>query len=129
MKRMRKDTDEIVGAWLLYMGMGALGLSLLVFLLYVSGILSSHIRPGLSAGTWIESTQNYLKVLGVEPGALWMFRSLDGYSVSTAALALLASTALPALTALAVVWLKRRDWLYGFMSLAISGVLIAAILG
>lgn len=113
--------------WLHSIGLAGLVLSLLVFILYIFSVLPSVTGPEESSASWSLKTGEYLEATGLETGAMWMFRAVDGYGLSTSALAILATTALPTLLALAVVWLRRRDWLYGAMALAVSTVLIVAI--
>ncbi len=119
-------SDGIAGKWLHWIGLFALILSLAAFSLYILGILPPGLDPASSAGAWSEPVGDYLAETGTAAGALWMFRSADGYSMSVAALAILASTALPVLLVLAIRWLRRKDWIYGIMALAVFGVLVTA---
>jgi len=121
--------DRIAAAWLRWMGWIGLILSLLVFFAYASGLWPSDTTPEESAALWSLPSEEYLEQAGQRFGPIWFTRPADGYRVSTAALAILATTALPALTALSLSWLRRRDVLHGVMALAIALVLVAAILG
>ena len=114
--------------WLHYIGLAGLILSAIVFALYAVGVLPTGTSPEMSAGSWHLRTDEYLKETGVEPGIGALRASADGYVLSVTALSILATTSLPTLLALALVWLRRRDWLYAGMSLIVSGVLLLAIL-
>ena len=122
------DMEKSAILWLRWMGTAGLVLSLVGFFFYSSGLWTAETTPEESAMYWDVSSEEDLDQAGLEFGSLWFLRSLDGYMASTVFLAILATTALPALIALGVGWLRRRDWLYGIMSLATSAVLLTAIL-
>jgi len=114
--------------WFRWMGLAGLVLSLVVFALYSGGFLPASLSPSDSAALWSENSKKYLVDTGLSFNPGWFVNS-DGYFLSTAALAVLASTALPTLAALAVLWFLRRDYIYGSMAVVISAVLIFAIAG
>ena len=122
------DSDRIAARWLTVFAAAGLILSLVSFFLYASGAVFSPTPPERSAAAWHLPVQEYLKTLGRENGALWMYDGGDAYRLSTAALTVLASTALPALLALTLYWWRRRDRLYSAMALVICGVLVLAAL-
>ena len=124
-----KTVDRLAIAWFRGMGAAGLILSLVVFVLYVAGVIPSEISPEDSAALWNESSGTFLDETSLvfKPG--WFINPGTGFFYSTAALALLGSTALPTLCALACVWLYRRDYLYASMSLLISVVLTLAVIG
>lgn len=125
---MMKNADRIAHNWLHIIGTAGVLLSLVAFLVYIFGLLPGSVDPSSSSEAWSLGTTDYLDKVDVQTGALWMFRSLDGYSLSSASLAILASTALPTLLALAAAWFRRKDWLFGGISVAICIVLVIAIL-
>ena len=114
--------------WLHYIGLAGLILSAVVFVLYAFGFLPTATPPRAVADAWSLRTDEYLAQTGVESGLPGLFAAPDGYALSIGALSLLATTSLPTLLALAVLWLRRRDWLYAGMALIVSGVLLLAIL-
>lgn len=111
------------------MGLGGLVLSLAVFILYAAGLIPPGVPASESAALWSEPSGIYLEETGLGFTSGWFLKPENGYVLCTAALAVLASTALPTLGALAVFWFRRRDFLYGAVSLVIMGVLILAVTG
>ncbi|MDF1567310.1 MAG: hypothetical protein P1P77_04770 [Spirochaetaceae bacterium] len=122
------DMDKSAIQWFRWMGTAGLVLSLVGFFFYSSGLWPAEVTPEESAKYWDVSSEEYLAETGLEFGSLWFLRPLDGYMVGYLALAILATTALPALLALSLGWLRRREWSYGLMALATSAVLVTAIL-
>ena len=123
-----RSTDRLAMNWLHYIGLAGLILSVAVFILYASGILPTGTAPESVAASWHLNTDEFLERTGAATGIIPMFSDTDGYALSTGALSILATTSLPTLLALAVVWLRKRDWLYAGMALIVSGVLTIAVL-
>jgi hypothetical protein len=115
--------------WLRASGTLGLLLSVAAFALYVAGVLQTDVPPEASAELWRLPADEYREAAGLDSGAGWMFASADGYAASTAALAVLASAALPTLAVLTVAWFRRKNVLYGVMALAIAAILVLAIIG
>lgn len=122
------EMEKSAMIWFRWMGTTGLVLSLVGFFFYSSGLWPGGVTPDESAMYWDVSSEEYLAETGLEFGSLWFLRTLDGYMAGSFALAILATTALPALLALSVGWLRRREWWYGLMALATSAVLLTAIL-
>jgi len=121
--------DKKAAGWFRWMGAAGLVFSIVIFFLFLTGVLSSDVSPAESAALWTAGSGEYLSETGLLFAPGWFLHPFDGYFLSTAALALLASTALPTLLALSVFWFLHRDYVYGGMALIISGVLIFAIAG
>ena len=124
-----KTVEKRAANWFRWMGWGGLIVSLVVFMLYVTGVFPSGVSPAESAAHWSESSETYRAETGLVFKSGWFLNIRDSYFLSTAALAILASTALPTLLVLSVSWFRRRDYLYGTMAIMISCVLLIAILG
>ena len=109
--------------------MGVLGLvlAMLFFVIYAAGLFPASVSPAESAAMWDRPSAELQESGGVRFETFWFIRITDSYILSSGALAVLASTALPTLLALALGWFRRRDWLYGSMSLIISAVILVAI--
>ena len=122
-----KGPDRTAMRWFRALGAIGLGLSVAGFALYAAGLLPTRMPPERSAELWSRPVGDFRETSGLSFGAGWMAADPDGYAIISAALAFLASTALPTLAALAVVWFRRKDRLYAFMALGIMAVLIAAI--
>jgi len=125
----KRNAEGLAARWFRWMGAVGIILSVMVFFLYVSGVLSPGISPSDSAALWSESSDQYLEDSGIMFTSGWFLNPADGYFFSTAALAILASTALPVLVGLAVFWFRSRDFVYGITAVLISSVLIFAIIG
>ncbi len=123
-----KNSGALAGRWLHFLGIAGLVLSLILFLLYSFGLVPATISPTASAEKWNLSVDEYLGETGSENGSLWMFARIDGYGLSTAALAILASASFPVLLILLAYWLRRKDWIYAAMAFCICAVLTIAIL-
>ncbi len=121
--------DKVAIKWFRWMGAGGLVLSLVVFIIYITGLIPSFVPPSDSAALWSGSSKEYLAETGLVFTPGWFRNITSSYFLSTAALAVLASTALPTLVALGVRWYLKREFLYGSMALMISVVLIVAIIG
>ncbi len=126
---MMENDDKMAIKWFRWMGFGGLVLSLLVFTLYITGLIPSTVYPSDSAALWSGSSKEYLAETGLVFISGWFGNITSGYLLSTTALAILASTALPTLAALGIRWFFRREFLYGCMAVMISAVLIIAITG
>ena len=124
-----KTVEKRAADWFKWMGWAGLIVSLVVFTLYVMGVVPSGVSPAESAAHWSESSETYRGETGLVFETGWFGNIRDGYFLSTAALAILASTALPTLIILSLSWFRRRDYLYGTMAILISCVLLIAILG
>ncbi len=124
-----ENDDKLAIRWFRRMGAGGLVLSLVVFIVYITGLIPSIVSPSDSAALWSGSSKEYLAESGLVFTPGWFGNITDSYFLSTAALAVLASTALPTLAALGVRWFIKREFLYGSMALMISAVLIVAIIG
>ena len=124
-----KTVEKRAANWFRWMSWAGLIVSLIVFMLYVMGVVPSGVSPAESAAYWSESSETYRFETGLVFKSGWFGNIRDSYYLSTAALAILASTALPTLLVLSVSWFRRRDYLYGTMALMISCVLMIAILG
>lgn len=124
-----KQDEKRAANWFHWIGLSGLILSVAVFVLYIMAVLPSEVRPDESGAYWEDSSEVYLQEIGLvfEPG--WFANLTDAYFISSAALALLASAALPTLLVLSFIWLHRKDYLYGFMALLICGVLLTAVIG
>ena len=129
MKQNEKQDEKRAANWFHWIGLSGLLLSVVVFILYVTAVIPSGVQPGVSVAHWEDSSELYLKKTGLVFESGWFSNITDAYFMSSAALALLASAALPTLLVLSFVWLRRRDYLYGIMSLLICGVLLTAMLG
>lgn len=125
----RADAEKLAAGWFKWTGLLGLLAAVVVFVIYGTGLVPASVTPDESALLWENSSGGYLEEAGLEFGSLWFGNAADGYVLSSAALALLATAALPTLAALALGWFRRRDWLYGIMALGVCGVLILAILG
>jgi len=124
-----KTVDERAAEWFRWVGTAGLIFTIVLFILFLTGALSSTVSPAESAALWTAGSGEYLSGTGLSFAAGWFLHPVDGYFFSTAALALLASTAFPTLLALSVFWFHHRDYIYGSMALLISGVLVFAIAG
>lgn len=124
-----KTVEKRAADWFRWMGIAGLVITLGFFVLYVTGVVGSEVSPAESAAHWSESSAVYLAETGLVFGPGWFWNFIDGYFLSTAALAILASAALPTLLVLSMFWLQRREFLYGFISLAITLVISAAVIG
>jgi len=114
-----KSPEKTARALFLWLGALGLLLSALGFLLYISNLVPSTVSPAESAAIWDRSAKEFQD-------------SADGISDSfvlcSLALAFLATAPLPILLVMAVIWFRRRDFLYGFIALAISALILVAML-
>lgn len=129
MKQDEKQDEKQAANWFHWIGLSGLLLSVGVFVLYVTALIPSGVQPSESGAHWRESSEVYLEKTGLVFDSGWIGKLADGYFMSTSALALLASAALPTLLVLSVIWIRRKDYIYGIMALLICAVLLTAILG
>jgi len=122
-----KTVEKLAAVWLHWLVLFGLVLSVAVFASYAFGILPSSISPAESISVWNEPVKTEAR--SAEQG-IAMFRCADfgdSHFMSIATLALLVSTALPVLAFLAFYWFLRGDLAYGFLSVAVSAVMVYAI--
>ncbi|VDB00180.1 hypothetical protein S1OALGB6SA_1255 [Olavius algarvensis spirochete endosymbiont] len=124
-----KSDKKLAIFWFRWVGYLGISLSLAFFLLYSSGLIRSKVKPLAIAENWSKETPIYLEEMGLEFGSGWLIHIEDLYSMNVAAIAILVSAALPALLALSFIWYRKRDFLFGTMAIAISAVLVIAIIG
>jgi hypothetical protein len=124
-----KTIEKRAASWFRWIGTIGLVLSVGIFVLYIAGMIPSQVTPEISGSHWGESSEVYLENTGLEFEAGWFRNIVDAYFLSSAALAILASAALPTLLVLSVSWFRRRDFLYGIMAILVCCVLLIAITG
>ena len=122
------ELEDKAAQWIHWISVLAIVLAFLVFLAFGLGILPSFVGPEDVAARWGLSVQKLRDTLKLSFEQGWFLHGQDGYMASSAALALVASAALPALVMLSVQWFLRKDWVYGLMASSISAILIFAVL-
>lgn len=109
--------------------LSSLGLMLLIagFIIYGAGLLPAGVSPEEATGLWHHSAAEYADAAGISGGWSWIRHIGQGDTVAFASLALLAGVSIPALAALSIIMLRRRDFIYAaIVSLQVLVLLIAA---
>jgi len=114
-----KSTEKTARSLFLWLGALGILLSALGFLLYISNLMPTTLSPAESAAMWDRSAEEFQ---GTAEGVF------DSFVISSLALAFLATAPLPILLIMALSWFRRRDFLYGFIALAISALILVAML-
>ena len=122
------NTAEKMAAKVFYIfGTAGFYLSIIIFVLYVSGILSSSVLPSDAAESWSKSSSEYIENTNLDFNKIWFKNISDGYIASTAAIAVIASVSLPVLLFIGFYWLSKKDYIYSVMSFFISFVILSVI--
>ena len=123
-----ENTAEKVAAKVFYFfGTAGFYISIIIFVLYVSGIISSSVLPSDAAESWSKSSSEYIENTNLDFNKMWFENISDGYIASTAAIAVIASVSLPVLLFIGFYWLSKKDYIYSIMSFFISFVILSVI--
>jgi hypothetical protein len=108
-------------------------LSLLVlalsFIAYLLGIMTPLIPLDQMTQLWGQPVTSYLKSTATPQGWGWLMLAGKGDMLTLVGIALLAGCSLPPLIGLMLLYLKRRDYTYAGICLAIVLVLVLAASG
>jgi hypothetical protein len=107
------------------------GMLVLLYVIYLTGIVQFHVEPRITAQNWHLSAEDYVKTTAIHPGSGWPFLLRHGEGLSLASLAYLALVSIPCLMRILPLLIRQRDWVYtvlvaaeiAVLSLAASGVL------
>jgi|GEM_PF-735416 len=128
MKAMDFD-EKLTIFWFRLMGNVGISLSIAIFLLYSFALIDSKVKPSEVAAIWGNKAPIYLEEMELDFSGNWLIHIGDSYFMNVAAVAILLSAALPSLLTLSFIWYRKRDFLFGTMAIAVSAVLVIAIIG
>lgn len=108
-----------------------IGLLLLLvsFALYVFGGLRPHFPLERLPEVWNLPVADYLQRTGTPRGWHWLARVHQADLSNLIGIALLAGCSMPPLVGLIILYLRRRDFIYGAICAVVTGVLVLAAAG
>lgn len=107
----------------------AFSLTVLTFLLYVSGIVEPVVPLKDVQELWTAGAHSALDAAGLEAGFSWMLQWKSADTMCLIALALLASATPVACFAAGIQYLRRREWALGIIALVQMAILGVAMSG
>ena len=105
------------------------GLVVLLYLVYLTGIVPSPVTPMITAKYWQLSAHEYVEITGIHPGSGWLPLLRRGDGLSMASLAYLALVSVPCLIRILPLLIRQRDWIYALIAAAEITVLLLAASG
>lgn len=115
--------------WLEWGTRAGLGLLLLCFAAYLSGLLPSQVPVSQLPDLWSLPVGTYLQRTGTPAGWGWLALAAHGDIANLLGIALLAGCSLPPLLALVPLYASRGDRVYAGLCLAQVAVLVLAASG
>ncbi|HJV68387.1 hypothetical protein [Ideonella sp.] len=115
--------------WLEWGTRAGLGLLLLCFAAYLSGLLPSQVPVSRLPDLWSLPVGTYLQRTGTPAGWGWLALAAHGDIANLLGIALLAGCSLPPLLALVPLFASRGDRVYAGLCLAEVAVLLLAASG
>ena len=120
--------------WLGWSARAGLGMLVITFLAYVTGLIPAHIPLAQLPDVWGLPTAQYLKQTHTSTGWSWLFLIGQGDFASLIGIAWLAGSSLLCLIVALPVYLRKKDWIYVMLCvsalivqiLAASGIFTAA---
>lgn len=134
MQRPCASPEQLRYARVLDAGMkSGLGVLVLSFLAYVSGLVPAHVPLAQMPGLWTLAAPEYLRATGMPQGWGWIGMLGSGDMLPLIGIAILSGISLVCFIVLLPVYAARRDWVYlaiavleiAVLMLAASGVLTA----
>jgi hypothetical protein len=104
----------------------AFGLLVVGSLLYFSGALQPAIPVDALPRLWTLATRDFLRESGMHGGWSWVAMLDRGDILPLGGIAVLAGVSVPCLFALVPGYVRRKDWTYLALTLAMIGTLILA---
>lgn len=129
-KDMRPTEEQLAYATLLDLGM-KIGLILLIitFGLYVFEVFPPYIPISHLPKVWGLNVHQYLQVTGIHPGWSWIKNISKGDFLNFLPLALLAGLTILCFLRILPIYLKKKDYLYGTLTILQILVLLLAASG
>ena len=115
--------------WLLWGTRLGLGVLVLGFIAYASGIIDAHVPIEMLPELWGRPAAHLLAQTGVTEGLGWAVNIHRGDMLVLAAIALLASCSVACLAAVMPIFHRRGEQAFAILCLAQIGVLIFAASG
>ncbi len=128
--KLKATEEQLAYAKLLDYGMKA-GLLILVltFIIYVLGLLPSHIPMDDISKYWSMSVHDYLKVTNIHTGWSWLYMLHRGDFLNFIGIAFLAGITVICYIRIIPIFLKKKDLVYAILAVLESLVLILAASG
>ncbi len=123
------EAQERYARWLLWGTRLGLGLLVLGFIAYASGIVAAHVPIERLPELWGNSAAHLLAQTGVTEGLGWTANMHRGDMLVLAAIALLASCSVACLAAVMPIFHRRGERTFAILCLAQIAVLIFAASG
>lgn len=122
--------EQIAYAQVLDRGM-KLGFLLLLatFAIYVSGLVTPHVPVADLPRYWSLPVREYLAATGIHPGWSWVGMLGRGDFLNFLGIAFLAGVAIVCYLAVAPVFFRKKDRIYGWLALVEVAVLMLAASG
>jgi len=129
-KRLQARPEQLVYANILEKGMLlGLGLVLLTYIVYITGILKPYVPLNKITACWTMNVHHYLDTCQIRSG--WAWASMLGYGdfLNFVGIALLAGVTIISFLAIVPVLWKQNDRLYAFFALLEAVILSVAASG
>lgn len=131
MAAIRSPEQVRYALWLAWGTRLGLGLLVVAFILYMSGLVTPHVPIERLPSLWGESAANLLRETGLRPGWGWAASVHRADMLNVAAIAWLASCSIPCLAAVVPVFRAQGERVFvvscvlqiAVLALAASGVL------
>lgn len=122
--------EQLAYAQVLDRGM-KLGLLLLLvtFALYVTGLVTPHIPVEDLPRYWSLPVKEYLAATGIRAGWSWVHMLARGDFLTFLGIAFLSSVAIVCYVAIGPIFFRKKDRIYGWLSVAEVAVLVLAASG
>ena len=129
-ERPRLAEEQLAYAQVLDLGM-KLGLLLLLvtFVLYVSGLVRPHVPVEELPRYWSMPVKEYLAATGIRAGWGWIHMLGKGDFLNFLGIAFLSSVAMVCYLAISPIFFRKKDRIYGWLSLVEVAVLVLAASG
>ena len=129
-KKLHATEEQVAYAKLLDFGMkvGLLGL-IIMFIVYLSGILAPHIPVNHLPRYWGMSVHKYLEATGIHPGWAWLGMLGKGDFLNFLGIAFLAGVTIFCYLRIVPILFKKKDAVYGILAILEVLVLVLAASG
>ncbi len=129
-QKAQTGEEQILYAAVLEKGMLAgLGTICLTFVVYISGIMETHVPVERLSQCWSKNVHEYLEMTGIKPGWWWLSQLGKADFLNFVGIALLAGVTIMCYAAIIPTLLRKKDFTYALLALIEVIVLSAAASG